>query len=40
MVAEGLNTKVTEVEKKSQNPKDSKTRSSKRKPAKSGSGTN
>jgi hypothetical protein len=40
MVAEGLNAKVFEVEKKIRKPKDSKTRSSKRKHAKSGSGTN
>jgi hypothetical protein len=40
MVAEGLNAKVSEVEKKIQNPKDSKTKSSKRKHAKSGSGAN
>jgi len=35
MIAEVLYTEVSEVEKKIQNPKDSKTRSSKRKHAKS-----
>jgi hypothetical protein len=40
MVAKGLNVKVSEVEKKIQNPKNSKTRNSKRKHAKSGSGAN
>jgi len=40
IIAEGLNAEVSEVEKKIQKPKDSKTRSSKRKHAKSGSGVN
>jgi hypothetical protein len=40
VIAEGLNVELSEVEKKIQNSKDSKTRSSKRKHTKSGSGAN
>jgi hypothetical protein len=40
MIAEVLNAEVSEIEKKIQNSKYSKTRSSKRKHAKLGSGTN
>lgn len=40
MIAEGLNAEVSDVENKIQKPKDSKTRSSKRKHAKSGSAAN
>jgi hypothetical protein len=40
MIAEGLNAELSEVEKKIQNPRDSKTRTSKRKDAKSRSRVN